>query len=324
MAISRRAALRGLCGFGVGAAAFASGFPLPAAADAAAAARPYFAAADWLWQPVPDGPVLDPQSEQIVSFLRQNKHVAALRAFGVAIRGPQGVISSTPRYKIKFSNTPAWGPDPFGTDTMPIPNDMPIPSGSDAHVTVADPTRNTAYGLWQARKSRNTWTASWGAKVPLNGDGRETGGTSSTGARLARLAGVVRASEIAARNIPHALFFSTDMAALSSQFRYPASRSDGANMAGVSAPIPEGARVQLDPAVDLSSIAGITPFELTVGRALQTYGAYCGDNGGSRMTFLFEYENGTSPGPTYRAAGAPWDYYDMAVQQSLSRRRSRS
>ena len=30
------------------------------------------------------------------------------------------------------------------------------------------------------------------------------------------------------------------------------------------------------------------------------------------MTFLFEYEDGISPGPTYRAAGAPWDYYDMA------------
>ena len=58
-------------------------------------------------------------------------------------------------------------------------------------------------------------------------------------------------------------------------------------------------------------IPGITPLELTVGRALQRYGAYCGDNGGSRMSFLFEYEGGTSPGPTYRAAGAGWDYFDM-------------
>ena len=276
------------------------------------AARPYFAAADWLWQPVPENPVLDPQSEQFVQLLRRDKHVAALREFAVAIRGPEGVTFSTPRYKIRFGRTPAWGPDPFGADTMPIPDGMPIPPGSDAHVAVVDPVRNTAYGLWQAARSDTGWSASWGAEVPLDGDGRETAGSASTGSRLARLAGVVRTSEIAAREIPHALFFSTDMAAPASLLRYPASRSDGKNMAGVPLPIPEGARVQLDPAVDLDAIEGITPFELTVGRALQVYGAYCGDNGGSRMTFLFEYETGSAPGPTYAAAGAPWDYFDMA------------
>ena len=277
----------------------------------AAAARPYFAAADWLWNTIPDNPVLDGASTQMVAQLKTGKHVALLRQFGVTLRGPSGITGSTPRYDVAFSRVPSWGPDPFGTDKMPIPSGTPVPPGSDGHLAVADPTNGQVYNLWQARFSANKWQASWGSRVPLQGDGRETYGSSSTGARLARYAAVVRASEIAARSIPHALFFSTDMAALASNFRYPAAASDGANMARVATPIPEGARVQLDPTINLNAIPGITPFELTIGTALQRYGAYCGDNGGSRMSFLFEYESGGAVGPTYAAAGVPWDYFDL-------------
>ena len=346
MAVSRRAVLLGACGLGAAAALPAVVLPaavppepeppvpapaLPppspsataeALADAEAVpaplvgdARPYFTAADWLWQPIPADPALDPRSADMVTNLRQGAHVANMREFGVTLRGPAEVTRDTPRYRVRFSRVDDWGADPFGADTMPVPDGTPVPPGSDAHVAVADPARGTVYSLWQARSADGRWSASWGAKVPLRGDGRETYGAASTGSRLSRLAGVVRASEIAAGHIPHALFFSTDVAAPESDHRYPSCRSDGQNMAGVAVPVPEGARIQLDPAVDLTAIRGITPLELTVGRALQTYGAYCGDNGNARMGFLFEYEDGDSPGdspgPTYRAAGATWDYFDL-------------
>jgi hypothetical protein len=141
----------------------------------------------------------------------------------------------------------------------------------------------------------------------LTGDGRETGG-SSTGSNISRYAGVIRVSEIVAGNIAHALFFSTDIAR-PVQFRYPAAKTDGWSNASVT--IPEGSRVQLDPDLDLAAIPGITPGELAVGRALQVFGAYCGDNGGSRMGFLFEYpDNGSRTG--YASAGLAWDYFDMS------------
>jgi hypothetical protein len=127
---------------------------------------------------------------------------------------------------------------------------------------------------------------------------------------LARFAAVVRVSEISSGHIPHALFFSTNMAA--ADHRYPAARSDGTNTALVATPIPQGARVQLDPAIDVDALPEITPFEKAVAKALQTYGAYCGDNADARMAFIFEFEGGGKPpGATYVAAGATEDYFEM-------------
>lgn len=275
--------------------------------------RAYFQAADWLWSPIPANPTLDAQSDAIVATLSQATHICDMWEFGVTLRGPSGITGATPRYDIAFSQVPAWGADPFGSDTMPIPAGTPVPPGSDGHVAIADPVNNQTYNLWQAayNSGADTWGASWGSLAALDGDGRELVG-SSTGSGLARYGAVIRVSEIAAGIINHALFFSTDMAANSTNFRYPASRSDGTNIINTFTPIPEGARVQLNPSIDIEAIPNITPIEVAVAKALQVYGAYCGDNGGARMAFVFEYEGGTDPGATYVAAGAPWDYFDLS------------
>lgn len=280
--------------------------------SAAEPARPYFPRADWLWEPIPADPVFDPQSAAMVNLLKEGKHSAALWNFGVTLRGPEQVSAGTPRYDIEFANVPKWGTDPFGEDTMPIPTGTPIPPGSDGQVSVVDPANRYTYNLWQAVNRDGKWSATWGAKTPLDGDGRDPHGYASTGSGLNRYGTVVRASDIAAGHIPHALFFATDMAALRTVFRYPATQSDGKNIAGVATPIPQGARVQLDPSIDVDAIPGITPFEKIVAKALQTYGAYCGDSGRARMGFLFEFEGGKEPGATYRATGAPWDYFEMS------------
>jgi hypothetical protein len=208
----------------------AQGGPLPG--------RPYFDRADWLWEPIRAAPVLDRQSAAMVDLLKQGFHGANLWDFGVTLRGPEQITQATPRYNIEFAKVPEWGPDPFGSDTMPIPAGTPVPPGSDGHVAIADPITNQTYNLWQAVNKGSKWSASWGAKAPLDGDGREPECCSSTGAGLARYAAVVRVSEIGSGRIPHALFFSTNMAA--ADFRYPAPRSDGMNLAKVATPIPEG------------------------------------------------------------------------------------
>lgn len=271
--------------------------------------RPYFAAADWLWAPIPANPKLDPQSAAMASQLGTGQHVADTIEYGAELRGPNGITASTPRYDIPFSAN--WGPDPFGSDKMPIPSDVTqVPTGGDKALAVADPVNGKVYSLFVAQKTSSGWKASWGGAVALQGDGRETNGGSSTGSNISRFAGVVRASEITAGVIPHALFFSTNMAA-KTVFRYPAAKTDGSNMSGVSVPIPEGARVQLDPSINLAAIPGITKAELAVGKALQTYGAYVGDNGGARMAFTFEFlgSSSTAQAP-YAAAGmGSGDYY---------------
>ncbi|GAA2564235.1 right-handed parallel beta-helix repeat-containing protein [Pseudonocardia hydrocarbonoxydans] len=278
---------------------------VPADDGPTAPARPYFDAADWLWNPVPQDPELDPQSAAMVEQLARGDHIANTGDFAVTLRGVDGITEDTPRFPVSFAQEGSWGPDPFAGETVPIPENTPIAPGSDGHLAVADPISNMVYNLWMAEDGGNTWNAGWGAMTPLDGDGREENG-SSTGAGLARYAAVVRAEEIAAGEIPHALFFSTNMAA-PDEVRYPATKTDGSNMDGVDTPIPEGARVQLDPSLDLDSL-DMTEGERTVARALQTHGAYVGDNGGARMAFLFEYVPDSS---VYEDAGLSGDYAPM-------------
>ncbi len=94
----------------------------------------------------------------------------------------------------------------------------------------------------------------------------------------------------------------------------PATKSDGSNIAGVPTPIPEGSRIQLDPAINVDAIAGITPGEKVIAKTLQTHGAYVIDQGAARMAFAFEAVPGSSdsdPGTVWTDAGLTWDYYDM-------------
>lgn len=277
-------------------------------------ARPYFQAADWHWNPIPANPVLDSQSAAIVNQLKSGQHVLNTIEYGNTLRGPSGIDASTPRYNIDFEYDDDWGAAFPAGATMPIPDSVTnaqIAPGGDKHLAVADPTTNRVYSLWIAEKSGSSWSAGWGGATALNGDGRETTG-GSTGAGISRFACVVREAEIAAGVIPHALFFSTNMAR-PGEFRFPATKTDGSNDAGASATIPEGARVQLDPSLNPDSY-GLNTAEKAIFVALQKYGAYCGDNGGARMAFLCELSpnrSGSNPGPGYTGAGISGDYYNL-------------
>lgn len=57
----------------------------------------------------------------------------------------------------------------------------------------------------------------------------------------------------------------------------PATDSDGTIKSKTA--LPEGARLRLDPSLDLDSL-DLTPSEKTIARALQKYGMYLADNGG--------------------------------------------
>jgi hypothetical protein len=58
----------------------------------------------------------------------------------------------------------------------------------------------------------------------------------------------------------------------------PATASDGKTT--LAAALPQGARVQLDPALDLGTLR-LSASERTIAEALQRYGMYLGDTGGA-------------------------------------------
>lgn len=295
-------------------------------------ARPYFQDADWHWDPIPASPVLDAQSAAIVTRLGDvtKQHIMNIVEFGCALRGPDGITSGTQRYSIPFDYDDgpedSWGPAFPSGATMPIPSDVDnndIADGGDGHLSVADPTTNGVYSLWIAEKTGSSWKAGWGGYAALDGEGRETVG-GSTGSGISRFACVIREAEIAAGEIPHALFFASNMVKGpngSANWKYPATKTDGQFLdASVpdSARIWEGSRVQLNPALDPDDY-DLNPGERAIFIALQVYGAYCGDNGGNssnpRMAFLCEYSNNGSgdPGAGYQSAGIDGDYYNLSA-----------
>ncbi|GAY13167.1 hypothetical protein [Pseudonocardia sp. N23] len=268
--------------------------------------RPYFPRADWLWDPIPAGAALDPESSAMAAELASGDHILNTGEFGVTLIDADEVTTSTPRSAVSLSAD--WGPDPLAGLRVPVPSTLRIPPGSDGHVAIADGATDTVVNLWVARRSGAGLAANWGAATALGGDGREHNG-SSTGAGIARYASVVRAEEIADGHIPHALFFSTNVVK-PKEVRYPATKTDGSNMDGAGSPIPEGARVQLDPSIDVEAIPGISKGEATIAKALQEYGAYVGDNGGARMAFIAEYAPDSD---AYQKAGLSGDFVALGA-----------
>ena len=162
---------------------------------------------------------------------------------------------------------------------------------------------NTGYDFWRAQQNSPTsWTTAWGTRFSMTGSG--TGG-GADGAGVPLLAGLPRLWEMETGEIHHALAFFTENTC--SSYRYPASKSDGHGSG--SSCIPEGARIQLDPSVNVNDIPGITPGEKIVARALQVYGAYCKDTGGAKLGFGFQ-DPIDKPNP-YPSLGFSNDYYDM-------------
>jgi hypothetical protein len=197
-----------------------------------------------------------------------------------------------------------WGSCQLTEQLIPIPSSAESSHGSDGSMVVVDPILGNGYDFWRAhRTSPTSWSTSWGTRFSMNGNG--TGG-GATGAGVPLLAGLPRLSEMTQGHVDHALGFITNNTC-ASVYRYPASKTDGHSTA--SNCVPEGARIQLDPSINVDAIPGITPGEKIVAHALQTYGAYCKDSGGARLAFGFENPLGKSN--PYPALGFSGDYYSM-------------
>lgn len=103
--------------------------------------------------------------------------------------------------------------------------------------------------------------------------------------------GMIRASDMAAGVIPHGIRCALPSGSESTAIRYPAAASDGSG--STSSTPPSGACLWLPRTFDIS---GFQPYEQVVLTALQNYGLWIGDAGGTVISIPFE---STADGSTY-------------------------
>ena len=267
--------------------------------------------------PVPDKTPSDPNSALMVANLKNKAGV--LKGNIVHWSVPLFVIDSgtSPKRDVRTTSerlNPLVDPSGRGVaQNIPIPESVWPDPKEDGHMLLVDPVKMKSWDFSVARmKPDGSWTASridiWdlkgkGYREAFSGDYWWTFGARGSGMPL--IAGLIRPEEIEAGEIRHALVCSTPVNRKSSvpgakpELCSPtASRTDGAGSGNEF--IPEGARLQLEPSLNIDSLP-ISPATKVIASALQKYGMYVGDNA---STFVIYFQN---LGPD----GGKWKKYDL-------------
>ncbi len=220
--------------------------------------------------------------------------------------------STDPVYKLV--PTRPWGRSPIAGHRIRVPGRARAAGGDDGHFTVIQPD-GMEYDLWQVERKPphgGLLTFGWGGRIRVDGDGRGSGATAS---EFGSAAGIIRAAELRAGRIDHALAlvvrctsnevsfgFGTLPARhldAGSAFVYPATKGASRCADGVTAAPPTGARFRLDLEDDEIAALGLPGWKQTILRALARYGAYVTDTGGGGFGFLAE------SGSSYTSFGRP-------------------
>jgi hypothetical protein len=228
-----------------------------------------------------------------------------------ASRGPLHINIkdwSVPVYFVDADRTPRRDvgdsrPGVYGAG-FEFPRAIPIPDGaiasppdtedSDNHLCVIDRARHLEWGMWAARKdAAGRWFTGLGAVTDLDSTGvavpwfvakRELDSHRARASGFPLIAGLILREEIRAGRIDHALVFAYDHCR-GGLFIPPASTAQVATPAiNETTGIPMGGRIQLDPTWDVES-SGLSRSGKIIARALQLYGAFCGDFAGANVIY---------------------------------------
>jgi hypothetical protein len=178
--------------------------------------------------------------------------------------------------------------------SVPLPSDARPAAGSDGHLTVYQPSRDTLWDFWKLSKGADGWHALWGGRMRhvSTSLGSFPAPYGATGTGLPLLGGLMRMQELQDGRIDHALALAIPRTK-ASEFVSPATRSDG-NATWSSAP-PEGTHLRLDPAVDIEAL-DLPPVTRAIALAAQRYGIIIRDGAGT-VTFYAEDPSRTGSNP---------------------------
>jgi len=178
-----------------------------------------------------------------------------------------------------------------------IPDRARPAGGGDGHMTVVEPD-GWEYDFWQVKSKPSgggTMTYTGGGRTLVTGDGLHSG---ATAALFGNLAGVIRAPELAAGHINHALFMVLKCASTSTSFGFGTTRGassafvypafhGGAGCSNSNLP-PLGARFRLAMSDAQIAALSVPGWKKTILTALAHYGGYVGDTGGAGIGFMLE------------------------------------
>jgi len=253
-------------------------------------------------QKIGSNPEIDPNSDAMVEGIVSQADI------GFVITQKQWTVpvfyadESTPRYDVTLKCGKEWETGVTKLKNVPIP-DWAEPSDDDHEgginpdgcggsdnghdegdfaMAVIDTSTRCEYDFWQVKKTKGKWAASWANSISIDSDGVFEKGISCRGSGFALLNGIIWPDELKAGRIDHAIAFAYDLTRAGGPVS-PATDSDGTSKG--SDTMPEGARVQLDPTLDLDSL-GLTDYEKTIAKALQEYGMILVDDGGGMAFYV--------------------------------------
>ena len=178
--------------------------------------------------------------------------------------------------------TEQWGTCPIEGMGVRIPDAARVPGGTDGHLSVVDQASGWEYDFWRVQSKPaggGQIRIAWGGRTRIDGDGL---GSDAVAARFGTLAGTLRAEELEAGTIEHALAISVHCD--SGGFVYPASHT-GMSCSSEGLPIADapamGTRFQLAMTPDEIDALPVPPYRKALLLAMSRYGMYVADTGGS-------------------------------------------
>ncbi|WP_312720224.1 hypothetical protein [Mobilicoccus sp.] len=228
------------------------------------------------------------------------------------------VDSTTPRVRVEFDDCQHKGHTPPGLFDgrkqfvdVPVPADAETSVGGDSTITLWSPSTDQLWEFWVMKKTGSGgWSACWGGRI--DDVSRSPGyfeapfGVSASG--LVTTGSMITVEEARAGRIDHAIGMALIAPAQWDRFWYPAQRSDGTDASPNA--VPEGARLRLDPDVDVDSL-DLTPLGKAVARAAQKYGFIVVDTAGSVAVMAesgqpWKQRTGTDPWPEILGGVPPY------------------
>jgi hypothetical protein len=259
---------------------------------------------------IPAGAAVDPNSDAMVQQLAAE---VAAKGWPIATKEFTPPLfyanARTRKYTVRLTHPTQ--PGRYWED-VPIPDGAFASPDSDGLMTVIDRRTSCEYDFGRPHKGADgTWTAYWLNAIHTTSDGVYDYDMAIRASGFATAAGLITPRELKAGYIDHALVFTMANGKTGGPIR-PATQSDGRS--SLPGAIPQGARVQLDPRLDLDSL-GLPRWQKVIAQALQEYGMYLADTGGA--VSLFAQHSGTTGRYVYPWGDVKYGYMSPSLVKHL-------